>query len=137
MGYVRLQLDLDPASCSWLTHAAQSHLSAVASGEEAYSQEDLTKLGDHQDAWYALLWVLAKSCALLSGLPCLLSTPLSWSHTLLCRELFVDGFGADGKRIYCKIEGKTCHQCRQKTLGHHTSCSHCESKAVRPYCMHA
>ena len=53
----------------------------------------------------------------------------------VCRELFVDGFGSDGKRIYCKIEGKTCHQCRQKTLGHHTSCFHCESKAVSPHCL--
>ena len=47
------------------------------------------------------------------------------------RELFKDGFGADGKRIYCQINGVTCHQCRQKTLGHHTSCSKCESKRVR------
>lgn len=27
-------------------------------------------------------------------------------------ELFVDGCGKDGKRIYDPIRGKTCHQCR-------------------------
>ncbi|XP_077233158.1 uncharacterized protein LOC143875480 [Tasmannia lanceolata] len=39
--------------------------------------------------------------------------------------LFVDGCGPDGKRIYDPVKGKTCHQCRQKTLGHRTSCSQC------------
>lgn len=33
------------------------------------------------------------------------STERSW-------ELFVDGCGNDGKRIYDSIKGKTCHQCR-------------------------
>ncbi|GLT55223.1 hypothetical protein SLA2020_283640 [Shorea laevis] len=44
-----------------------------------------------------------------------------------CKEnwtLFVDGCGADGKRIYDPVKGKTCHQCR-KTLGHHTHCIKC------------
>lgn len=27
-------------------------------------------------------------------------------------ELFVDGCGKDGKRIYDPMKGKTCHQCR-------------------------
>ncbi|CAM8925141.1 unnamed protein product [Rhodiola kirilowii] len=40
-------------------------------------------------------------------------------------ELFVDGYGKDGKRIYDSERGKTCHQCRQKTLGHRTTCSNC------------
>ncbi|KAF5187986.1 Cell division cycle-associated 7-like protein [Thalictrum thalictroides] len=39
--------------------------------------------------------------------------------------LFVDGYGKDGKRIYDQVLGKTCHQCRQKTLGHHTHCIKC------------
>ena len=26
--------------------------------------------------------------------------------------LFVDGYGADGKRIYDQARGQTCHQCR-------------------------
>ncbi|CAA0832763.1 Zinc-finger domain of monoamine-oxidase A repressor R1 [Striga hermonthica] len=39
--------------------------------------------------------------------------------------LFVDGYGKDGKRIYDPVKGKTCHQCRQKTLGHRTNCSKC------------
>ncbi|WOH10054.1 hypothetical protein DCAR_0729515 [Daucus carota subsp. sativus] len=39
--------------------------------------------------------------------------------------LFVDGYGKDGKRIYDQIHGKTCHQCRQKTLGYRTRCSQC------------
>ncbi|CAM8907841.1 unnamed protein product [Rhodiola kirilowii] len=39
--------------------------------------------------------------------------------------LFVDGYGKDGKRIYDSVRGKTCHQCRQKTLGHRTTCSKC------------
>ncbi|CAL1380514.1 unnamed protein product [Linum trigynum] len=40
--------------------------------------------------------------------------------------LFVDGYGKDGRRIYDPINGKTCHQCRQKTLGHRTHCSSCQ-----------
>ncbi|XXG49248.1 hypothetical protein AAC387_Pa02g3485 [Persea americana] len=40
-------------------------------------------------------------------------------------ELFKDGYGDDGKRIYDPIKGKTCHQCRQKTLGHRTHCGKC------------
>ncbi|KAA0045859.1 cell division cycle-associated protein 7 [Cucumis melo var. makuwa] len=39
--------------------------------------------------------------------------------------LFVDGYGKDGKRIYDPVKGKTCHQCRQKTLGYRTHCSKC------------
>ncbi|GJX06819.1 zinc-finger domain of monoamine-oxidase A repressor R1 [Tanacetum coccineum] len=39
--------------------------------------------------------------------------------------LFVDGCGKDGKRIYDQVRGKTCHQCRQKTLGHRTHCIQC------------
>ncbi|KAI3946031.1 hypothetical protein MKX01_024787 [Papaver californicum] len=39
--------------------------------------------------------------------------------------LYVDGIGTDGKRIYDAVKGKTCHQCRQKTLGHRTHCSIC------------
>ncbi|VAH73867.1 unnamed protein product [Triticum turgidum subsp. durum] len=40
--------------------------------------------------------------------------------------LFVDGCGKDGKRIYDQVRGQTCHQCRQKTLGHHTRCCNCQ-----------
>ncbi|XVE49127.1 hypothetical protein DITRI_Ditri01bG0057500 [Diplodiscus trichospermus] len=40
--------------------------------------------------------------------------------------LLVDGYGDDGKRIYDPVRGETCHQCRQKTLGHHTHCSKCK-----------
>ncbi|KAK1293280.1 hypothetical protein QJS10_CPB17g02545 [Acorus calamus] len=40
--------------------------------------------------------------------------------------LFVDGYGKDGKRVYDPVKGKTCHQCRQKTLGHRTRCSECD-----------
>ncbi|XP_062196921.1 uncharacterized protein LOC133899903 [Phragmites australis] len=40
--------------------------------------------------------------------------------------LFVDGYGTDGKRIYDQVRGQTCHQCRQKTLGYHTSCCKCQ-----------
>ncbi|XP_057449474.1 uncharacterized protein LOC130740792 [Lotus japonicus] len=39
--------------------------------------------------------------------------------------LFVDGYGKDGKRIYDSFQGKTCHQCRQKTLGYRTCCCKC------------
>ncbi|XP_020593853.1 cell division cycle-associated protein 7-like [Phalaenopsis equestris] len=39
--------------------------------------------------------------------------------------LFVDGYDNSGKRIYDQVKGKTCHQCRQKTLGRHTSCMKC------------
>ncbi|XP_059293759.1 uncharacterized protein LOC132046932 [Lycium ferocissimum] len=47
------------------------------------------------------------------------NTDLSWTF-------FVDGYGNDGKRIYDPINGKTCHQCRQKTLGQRTHCSKCQ-----------
>ncbi|XP_073128407.1 uncharacterized protein [Henckelia pumila] len=40
--------------------------------------------------------------------------------------LNVDGYDEDGQRIYDPVEGKSCHQCRQKTLGHHTECSKCK-----------
>ncbi|KAJ6907408.1 hypothetical protein NC651_017958 [Populus alba x Populus x berolinensis] len=40
--------------------------------------------------------------------------------------LFVDGCGKNGKRIYDSINGKTCHQCRQKTLGYRTHCWECK-----------
>lgn len=40
-------------------------------------------------------------------------------------DLFVDGCGKDGKRIYDPVRGKTCHQCRQKTLGYRTQCCQC------------
>ncbi|GAV90053.1 zf-4CXXC_R1 domain-containing protein [Cephalotus follicularis] len=46
------------------------------------------------------------------------NTERSWT-------LFVDGYGNDGRRIYDQINGKTCHQCRQKTLGYRTSCIKC------------
>lgn len=39
--------------------------------------------------------------------------------------LFQDGYGPDGNRIYDSVRGKTCHQCRQKTLGLRTNCSKC------------
>ncbi|CAH1429578.1 unnamed protein product [Lactuca virosa] len=39
--------------------------------------------------------------------------------------LFVDGYGKDGKKIYDQVRGKTCHQCRQKTLGYRTHCIKC------------
>ncbi|GLU02979.1 hypothetical protein SLE2022_202040 [Rubroshorea leprosula] len=40
--------------------------------------------------------------------------------------LSVDGYGKDGMRIYDQVNGKSCHQCRLKTLGHHTRCSKCD-----------
>lgn len=39
--------------------------------------------------------------------------------------LFQDGYGPDGNKIYDSVRGKTCHQCRQKTLGLRTHCSKC------------
>lgn len=40
--------------------------------------------------------------------------------------LNVDGYDEDGQRIYDADNGKSCHQCRQKTLGQHTECSNCK-----------
>ncbi|XP_039035648.1 cell division cycle-associated protein 7-like [Hibiscus syriacus] len=45
-------------------------------------------------------------------------TQRSWTH-------FVDGYGSDGRQIYDVFEGKNCHQCRQRMLGHCTRCSKC------------
>uniref|UniRef100_A0A175YDZ6 Zinc-finger domain-containing protein n=1 Tax=Daucus carota subsp. sativus TaxID=79200 RepID=A0A175YDZ6_DAUCS len=41
--------------------------------------------------------------------------------------LYVDGYDKNGKRIYDPVEGKGCHQCRQKTLGRRTRCSSCKT----------
>ncbi|KAL9229741.1 hypothetical protein vseg_005176 [Gypsophila vaccaria] len=46
------------------------------------------------------------------------STEMPWTF-------FVDGYGPNGSRIYDQVNGKTCHQCRQKTLGQRTRCSRC------------
>ncbi|XP_074563076.1 uncharacterized protein LOC141819729 [Curcuma longa] len=47
-------------------------------------------------------------------------------HEKLLGSYEICGFGKDGRRIYDPINGKTCHQCRQKTLDHHTHCSKCQ-----------
>ncbi|KAJ9551808.1 hypothetical protein OSB04_015853 [Centaurea solstitialis] len=39
--------------------------------------------------------------------------------------LMVDGYDVEGNRIYDTYEGKSCHQCRQKTLGLRTKCCKC------------
>ena len=44
----------------------------------------------------------------------------------------MDGYDAQGNRVYDKVEGQTCHQCRQKTMGKRTSCSQCQSLSVCP-----
>ncbi|KAL9245757.1 hypothetical protein vseg_019373 [Gypsophila vaccaria] len=46
------------------------------------------------------------------------STEMPWTF-------FVDGYTADGTRIYDSVQGKTCHQCRQKTMGQRTRCCKC------------
>jgi cell division cycle-associated protein 7 len=46
-------------------------------------------------------------------------------------ELFVDGYDSEGNRIYDKEVGKTCHQCRQKTLGIRTTCSECGDRCLQ------
>ena len=43
----------------------------------------------------------------------------------------MDGYDTSGNRVYDKVSGMTCHQCRQKTLGRHTSCSQCHTLHVR------
>lgn len=48
----------------------------------------------------------------------------------------MDGTDASGKRVYDKVNGMTCHQCRQKTLGKHTTCTCCNSLQVTLYHMH-
>lgn len=60
--------------------------------------------------------------------------PLPPLRNAACRELFVDGYDAAGNRIYDKVSGQTCHQCRQKTLGKRTCCAGCESLTVRVHC---
>eukprot|EP00850_Spirogloea_muscicola_P013248 SM000089S23804 [mRNA] locus=s89:80075:82151:- [translate_table: standard] len=57
-------------------------------------------------------------------------------------QLNKDGFAPDGQqpadcafttynagktRVYDNLKGRTCHQCRQKTLGQRTTCSRCKS----------
>ncbi|CAN4095347.1 unnamed protein product [Withania somnifera] len=46
-----------------------------------------------------------------------------------CRNVWilnVDGYDEDGQRIYDPENGKSCHQCRQKTLGQRTACMNCK-----------
>lgn len=79
-------------------------------------------------------WVITRSlgklcCCASALLVNLLSLGLP-DENVFCRELFVDGTDANGKRVYDKLNGMTCHQCRQKTLGKHTSCSCCNSLQV-------
>ncbi|CAN8328202.1 unnamed protein product [Cochlearia groenlandica] len=49
-------------------------------------------------------------------------------------EFFVDGYAKDGKRIYDPVRGKTCHQCRLKTLGYRTQCSRCHPSVTGQFC---
>ena len=44
----------------------------------------------------------------------------------------INGYDANGNRVYDKVKGQTCHQCRQKTLGKRTCCSGCQSLQVCP-----
>nr|GEZ57495.1 cell division cycle-associated protein 7-like [Tanacetum cinerariifolium] len=39
----------------------------------------------------------------------------------------VDGYDDEGNRMYDPYDGKSCHQCRQKTLGFRTKCCKCTS----------
>lgn len=61
-----------------------------------------------------------------------LTTPASRASPLTSppRTLFEDGYDKSGNRIYDKVAGQTCHQCRQKTLGLRTHCSECQSLHV-------
>ncbi|KAL2520638.1 Zinc-finger domain of monoamine-oxidase A repressor R1 [Forsythia ovata] len=47
--------------------------------------------------------------------------------------LYVDGYDEEGQRIYDPFEGKSCHQCRQKTRGHRTECIKCK-KGTGQFC---
>ncbi|XP_071727080.1 uncharacterized protein [Rutidosis leptorrhynchoides] len=40
--------------------------------------------------------------------------------------LMVDGYDDEGNRMYDAYDGKSCHQCRQKTIGLRTKCSKCK-----------
>lgn len=57
---------------------------------------------------------------------------LNFTSLTMHRDLFMDGYDANGDRIYDKVAGQTCHQCRQKTMGKRTCCSKCNSLSVRP-----
>ncbi|VVB09978.1 unnamed protein product [Arabis nemorensis] len=49
-------------------------------------------------------------------------------------ESGVDGCDIKGERIYDSFSGKTCHQCRQKTLGYRTQCSQCHPSVTGQFC---
>ena len=58
--------------------------------------------------------------------------PVALGWQWVCRKLFEDGYDlATNRRVYDSREGRTCHQCRQKTLGKRTQCSRCHSATVR------
>jgi hypothetical protein len=48
--------------------------------------------------------------------------------------LFTDGYDAKGNRVYDPVRGACCHQCRQKTVCKHTSCSGCGQLRGRVSC---
>ncbi|OMO56772.1 hypothetical protein CCACVL1_26283 [Corchorus capsularis] len=71
------------------------------------------------------------------------ATPVSYSEVVFTKkdELLVDvdlelkgtKVYKRGGRIYDPVNGKTCHQCRQKTLEDHTHCSKC-NKVQGQFC---
>ncbi|KAI3503135.1 hypothetical protein L1887_31571 [Cichorium endivia] len=83
----------------------------------SYTEVDVSKKGkDNNDTWMgenARPEIYTEEHEKLLG-----DTKTEW-------VLFVDGYGKDGKKIYDQVRGKTCHQCRQKTLGHRTHCIKC------------
>ncbi len=74
----------------------------------------------------------APCCAHESASASCAAWQLNFTSLTMHRDLFMDGYDAKGDRIYDKVAGQTCHQCRQKTMGKRTCCSKCNSLSVRP-----
>jgi Zinc-finger domain of monoamine-oxidase A repressor R1 len=88
-------------------------------------------LGSYTKPWYVVCGRRVQRGVLRRyGIPRASSRHTATTPVATCRTLFQDGYDKDGNRIYDRVEGQTCHQCRQKTLGLRTSCSGCQSLQV-------
>ena len=81
-------------------------------------------------AKYSGLSQTAKRVKQKASLHCCLAKPMPPEIELTDRTLFVDGYDSNGERIYDRLNGLTCHQCRQKTIGLRTKCACCDSLKV-------
>lgn len=105
------RLSMSAGSCLWMA------TTQTASGEPASPSSRALPLPA----------TTADPSSTLSAARALFPTPSSQAASL---TLIFPGAPCSLCSIYDKVNGQTCHQCRQKTLGKRTSCSGCGSLQV-------